>query len=245
MLRMPYGKKTEPLDRFAYEEFNVKEGMRSLLMANPALLVAVLLAETKARQGGDMSLGSIMSLNDMPFHYMTDQYGDQVALPCTERLLSVSGSAEVVARGFMPVISVQGQNMVKLASFQAVGGGELLGIWAGDAAKDMKSGKARMETSVGISSAAKHVGAPAKAAPAEGASGGDGDDDLDFGLDDDDDDLDLDLDMDLGGDDDFDLDLGDDDDGMDDLLAGFGDDDDDDDDDDDMDADLAALLGDL
>ena len=247
MLRMPYGKKTEPLDRFDYEEFNVKEGMRSMLMANPALLVAVLLAETKARQGGDMSLGSIMSLNDMPFHFMTDQYGDQVALPCTERLLSVSGAADVVARGFMPVISVQGQNVVKLGSFQSVGGGELLGIWAGDAAKEMKSGKARMETSVGISSTAKQVGAPAKAAPTAGGEDSAGDDD-DFGFDsdtDDDDDLGLDMDLDLGGDDDFDMDLGlDDDDGMDDLLAGFGDDDDDDDDDD-MDADLAALLGDL
>ena len=254
MLRMPYGKKTEPLDRFDYEEFNVKEGMRSMLMANPALLVAVLLAETKARQGGDMSLGSIMSLNDMPFHYMTDQYGDQVALPCTERLLSVSGAAEVVARGFMPVLSVQGQNIVKLGSFQAVGGGELLGIWSGDAAKEMKSGKARMETGVGLSKSAKQVGGPPKAAAGGGAAAADdgessgGDDDFQYGFDSDigGDDDDLDLDLDLGGDDDFDLDLdlGDDDDGMDDLLAGFGDDDDDDDDDD-MDADLAALLGDL
>ncbi len=235
MLRTPYGKKTEPLDRFDYEEFNVKEGMRSMLMANPALLVAVLLAETKARQGGDMSLGSIMSLNDMPFHFMTDQYGDQVALPCTERLLSVSGAAEVVARGFMPVISVQGQNIVKLGSFQSVGGGELLGIWSGDAAKEMKSGKARMETSVGISSSAKQTGAPPKAA----AKGGGGGDDTAYGFDsdlgsDDDDDLDLDLDLDFGDDDD---------DSMDDLLAGFGDGGDDDGDD--MDADLAALLGDL
>ncbi|HIP24684.1 MAG TPA: type VI secretion system contractile sheath small subunit, partial [Rhodobacteraceae bacterium] len=246
MLRMPYGKKTEPLDRFDYEEFNVKEGMRSMLMANPALLVAVLLAETKARQGGDMSLGSIMSLNDMPFHFMTDQYGDQVALPCTERLLSVSGAADVVARGFMPVISVQGQNIVKLGSFQAVGGGELLGIWSGDAAKEMKSGKARMETSVGISSSAKQTGAPPKATAKADGGGDDAAYGFDSDLGDDNDDDDLDLDLDFGDDDDFDLDLdlGDDDDGMDDLLAGFGDDDDDDDDDE-MDADLAALLGDL
>ncbi len=244
MLRMPYGKKTEPLDRFDYEEFNLKEGMRSLLMANPALLVAVLLAETKAQQGGDMSLGSIMSLNDMPFHYMTDPYGDQVALPCTERLLSVSGAADVIARGFMPVISVQGQNMVKLGSFQAVGGGELLGIWAGDAAREMKSGKLQARTGVGISSKIKPEKPTATAAPAGGADAGD-----DLGLDMDDD-LDLDMDLDIDTDDELDMDLdldaddGDDLDDLDDLLAGFGDDDDDDDDDE-MDADLAALLGDL
>ena len=250
MLRMPYGKKTEPLDRFDYEEFNVKEGMRSMLMANPAVLVAVLLAETKVRQGGEMSLGSIMSLNDMPFHFMTDQYGDQVALPCTERLLNVSGAADVVARGFMPVISVQGQNMVKLASFQAVGGGELLGIWAGESAKDMKTGNARMETSVGISKNAKQVGAPPDTAAASGEAGSVSEDDYVYGFDSDlgkDDSNDLDLDFDLSGDDDLgldlDLNLGEDDDGLDDLLAGFGDDEEGDDDD--MDADLAALLGDL
>ncbi len=217
MLRMPYGKKTEPLERFDYEEFNVKEGMRSMLMANPALLVAVLLAETNARQGGDMSLGSIMSLNDMPFHYMTDQYGDQVALPCTERLLSVSGAADVIARGYMPVLSVQGQNVVKLGSFQAVGGGEVLGVWAGDAAKDMNSGKLESKATIGFNAGAE---------PPEAATAGHDDSGLEDGTD-----LDMDLDLDLG------------DDGLDDLLSGF--DDSDGDDDDDMDADLAALLGDL
>ena len=246
MLRMPYGKKTDPIDRFDYEEFNVQEGMRSMLLANPALLVAVLLAETKAQQGGDMRLGSIMSLNDMPFHYMTDQYGDQVALPCTERLLSVSGAAEVVARGFMPVLSVQGQNIVRLGSFQAVGGGEVLGIWAGEAAREMKSGKVRMETSVGIASGAKQVGAPAKASGKNEGAAAVSEDDYVYGFDsDNEDDDDMDLDLDLGDDDDPDLEVGDD--GLDDLLAGFedNDDDDDDDDDDEMDADLAALLGDL
>ena len=121
-----------------------------------------------------------------------------------------------------------------------MGGGELLGIWSGDAAKEMKSGKARPATGVGISSTAKKVGAPAKpAAATDGASdGGEGD----SGGDDD-----LGLDLDLGGDDDLDLDFdfGDDgDDGLDDLLAGFGDESDGGDDDE-MDADLAALLGDL
>jgi len=236
LLRMPYGKKTEPVDRFDYEEFNLKDGMRSMLFANPATLVAVLLGETLARQGKDMSLGSILSLDDMPFHYMTDQYGDQVALPCTERLLNVRSSADVIARGYMPVISVQGQNMVKLGSFQAVGGGELLGIWSGDGAKQLSSGSVRMKTSVGFAAGAEKP-APAAVAPAAGG-------DLDLG---DDDDFDLggddDLDLDIGGDDD--LDLGGDDD-LDDLLSGFGDDDDLGlDDDDDMDDDLAALLGDL
>ncbi|UPH72785.1 type VI secretion system contractile sheath large subunit [Abyssibius alkaniclasticus] len=244
MLRMPYGKKSDPIDRFEYEEFSTKEGVRSFLMANPALLVAVLLAESVSQQGKNIKLGSIMTLDDVPFYYMLDQYGDQVALPCTERLLNVRSSAEVVARGYMPVLSIQGQNVVRLGSFQSVGGGELLGIWSGDSAGELGAGRIQARTSVGIGAATpKAAGGGGKAAAAASAGAGgddDGDDDdldLDFGGDDDD-----------GGDLDLDLDFGDDgDDGgdLDDLLAGFGDDDDDGGDDGDMDADLAALLGDL
>ncbi len=272
LMRMPYGKKTDPIDAFAYEEFNTRDGMRSLLLANPAVQVAVLLAKTKSDQGAKMRLGSVLALDDMPFHYMTDQYGDQVALPCTERLLNVRTAADTVARGFMPVLSVQGQNVVKLGSFHAVGGGELLGIWSGEDAKQLGT-VAGEDVSIGLSSTGE-AGAPDEGgtkAPAPAKSGGgddDDDDDMDLGFDmggDDDDDMDLGFD--LGGDDDdggFDLDMGNDDDGdmdldldalmsgddddddggLDDLLSGFGDDDDDDDDDD-IDLDLDALLGDL
>ncbi|WP_309746541.1 type VI secretion system contractile sheath domain-containing protein [Roseobacter sp. N2S] len=253
LLRMPYGKKTEPVDPFDYEEFNTREGMRSLLMGNPATLVAILLAQTLAQQGAEISLGSIMSVDDMPFHYMMDQYGDQVALPSTERLINVRMSTETVQRGYLPVLSIQGQNVVRLGSFNALGGGELLGLWSGEEAKLLQSGKIQARTGVALGAGLKKPErAVAEDEDADGSDAADDDDDFGFGGGDDDDfDLggDDDLDLDLGGDDDDDdlgLDFGDDDD-LDDLLSGFDDDDDDgsDGDDDDMDDDLAALLADL
>nr|WP_325248298.1 type VI secretion system contractile sheath large subunit [Amylibacter sp.] len=254
LLRMPYGKKTEPVDPFDYEEFNTREGMRSLLMGNPATLVAILLAQTLAQQGAEMSLGSIMSVDDMPFHYMMDQYGDQVALPSTERLINVRMSTETVQRGYLPVLSIQGQNVVRLGSFNALGGGELLGLWSGEEAKLLQSGKIQARTGVALGAGLKKPErAVAEDEDADGSDAADDDDDFGFGGGDDDDfdlggDDDLDLDLDLGGDDDDDdlgLDFGDDDD-LDDLLSGFDDDDDDGSDgDDDMDDDLAALLADL
>jgi pilus assembly protein FimV len=229
LLRMPYGKKTDPIEPFTYEEFNTREGMRSLLMGNPATLVAILLAQTLSQQGANMELGSIMSVDDMPFHYMKDQYGDQIALPSTERLINVRMSAETVARGYLPVLSIQGQNVVRLGSFNGLGGGELLGLWSGEEAKSLRSGKIQSRTGVAF-------GAGLKKTEAAVAAKSGGDDDDDFGLSSDDDDFDL------GGDDDLDLDFGGDDD-LDDLLSGF--DEDDTDDDSDMDDDLAALLADL
>ena len=237
LLRMPYGKKTDPVDPFDYEEFNAKEGLRSMLFGNPAALVMVLLAKSLAEQGSAIQLGSIMSVDDMPFHYMNDQYGDQVALPSTERLLNERMATDTRVRGYMPVLSIQGQNVVRLGSFNALGGGEILGLWAGDEVKALQAGKVTARTGVGLSSGAAK---PEASAPGGDDEGGGGDDDDDLGLGGDDD-------FDLGGDDDFDL-GGDDDFGsdgdLDDLLGGF-DDDGDDDDDDGMDDDLEALLADL
>ncbi len=256
LLRMPYGKKTDPVDPFAYEEFNVKEGLRSLLMGNPVVLAAVLLAETLNQQGSDISLGSVMSVDDMPFHYMTDQYGDQIALPSTERLINVRMSADTITRGFMPVLSIQGQNVVRLGSFNAVGGGELLGLWSGEEAKSLSSGKIRARTGVSLSAGSQQPEA-STAAPNQANESDDedfelgGDDGFDLGGDDDFD-LGDDEDLDLGGDDEFDLGLDTEDDfdvggdgDLDDLLADFDDDGTDDGGDEEMDADLAALLGDL
>ena len=239
LLRLPYGQKTEPCYEFEFEEFSMREGLKGMLWANPVILSAILMAETAARGGKNMELGSIMSLNDMPFHYLTDQHGDQVGLPCTERLLNTRTAADVVARGFMPVLSIKGRNEVRLGSFQSLGAGEIVGPWALTGGSGTPS--SRMSTTVGFGSTPETEGGgdsrTKKTAGDDEAA--EADDDLDLGGDDDDLGLD-DLDLDLGGDDD-----GDDED-LDALLSGFDDDaGGDDDDDEDMDADLAALLEDL
>jgi len=205
----------------------MKSGLSAMLWANPVVLVAILLAGTFKQQGAaDMSLGTVMSLGEIPFHYIIDSYGDQVALPCTERNITTSKMEIAVTRGFMPVLSTKGRAEIRLGSFQSLGGGDILGRWSDNPAPAPPSPKDPKPADVELDIAAE-----------DDDDDGGGDDDLDLG------DLDLDDDLDLG-----DLDLGgDDDDGdLDDLLAEFGDDDDDDaGGDDDVDDDLAALLDDL
>ncbi|MEM1383689.1 MAG: type VI secretion system contractile sheath large subunit [Pseudomonadota bacterium] len=215
LLRLPYGKRTEPIDPFSFEEFTEREGLKGMLWANPAVLVAVLLAATAKGGVRSMSLGKIMSLGDMPFHYVTDRYGDQVALPCTERMITTRKAAEIVARGFMPVVSMQGRPELRLASFQGLGHGELMGPWSG--AEPVAAGEAGPDPAVAM--------------------------DVNAGSDQPDADQDHMLDG-SGADDDGLADGGDDDD-LDALLAGFGDDDAGIGGDDETDADLAALLEDL
>ena len=103
MLRNPYGQKTDPIDRFEFEEFTPQYGLRGMLWGNSAILAGLLLGQTCARQGlKKMNIGSILSVNEMPYYYFTDRDGDQVALPCTERLLDVPHGGAGVGPGVDP-----------------------------------------------------------------------------------------------------------------------------------------------
>ena len=131
LLRRPYGQKTEPIYEFDFEEFTPQEGLSGMLWANPVVLVAILLAKSFKTHGKSMQLGKIMSLGEMPYHFVTDRFGDQVQLPCTERNLTLEKVEQVMVRGFMPVVSMKGRDEVRLASFQSLAGPEILGPWTG------------------------------------------------------------------------------------------------------------------
>ncbi|WP_343032619.1 type VI secretion system contractile sheath domain-containing protein [Tritonibacter litoralis] len=130
LLRRPYGAKTDPIYEFDFEEFTEAEGLKGMLWGNPVALAAILMGRSFAKNGAAMDLGSIMSLGDMPYHYVLDRFGDQVALPCTERNIDLDKIATAKERGFMAVSAVKGQDVVRLTSFMALNGGDLSGPWS-------------------------------------------------------------------------------------------------------------------
>jgi type VI secretion system protein ImpC len=131
MLRWPYGQKTEPIDSFRFEEFTPQSGLKGMLWANGAMLAGLLLGKTCTEQGlSGMRLGSIMSLDDVPFYYYTDSNDDQVALPNTERLVTEPVAKYLMSQNFMPVLCIRGRPEVRLGSFQSLAGTELAGPWS-------------------------------------------------------------------------------------------------------------------
>jgi len=194
LLRRPYGARGEPIDPFDFEEFTQAEGLRGMLWGNPVVVAAILMAKSFKENGASLQLGSIMSLGEMPFHYVNDRFGDQVALPCTERNVDLDKIAAAKERGFMPIASVRGRDEIRLTSFNALRGDMLLGPWTGQPAPAPAPPDPR----------------PAKAAEDAAATPAEDDDlGLDFDFDDDgeggDDDLDA-LLAGFGDDDDSDLD---------------------------------------
>ncbi|MCM2369906.1 type VI secretion system contractile sheath domain-containing protein [Aporhodopirellula aestuarii] len=131
MLRWPYGKKSEPIDSFEFEEFTPRSGVSGMLWGNSSFLSGLLIGLTYQSQGlKDMKLGSILGVDDIPFYYYTDQHGDQIALPCTDRLLSDRLAAHVNSQNFIPVLSIKGRNEVRVGGFRSLAGAELAGPWA-------------------------------------------------------------------------------------------------------------------
>ncbi|WP_413205845.1 type VI secretion system contractile sheath small subunit [Rhodospirillum sp. A1_3_36] len=250
LLRQPYGAKGEPVDPFDFEEFTLREGLKGMLWANPVILSATLMAATVVRDGKNMRLGEIMGMGDIPIHTMVDQYGDQIALPCTERLLNTRTTADVVARGFMPVLSVKGRAEVRQGSFQALSGDMLAGPWA----LTSGTGKAAMGTQVGFGLADPENRDRLRAKPGEALKSlnvsddeEEEDEDIDLDSGDDDEDINLDFDTDTDEDEDGDLDpddtdSDDEDNALDRLLASLDEDEDENGSDDEMDPELAALL---
>ncbi len=113
MLRHPYGKKSDPINAFSFEEFTPEEGLRGMLWGHPALLAASLLAAPT---------GSTLSIGDLPFHYVVDGDGDQVALPTTERLINLA-AAEMLRRvGIDALMAHKGQPELRIAGLDTVNG---------------------------------------------------------------------------------------------------------------------------
>lgn len=124
MLRYPYGQRSDPIARFAFEEFNQREGLRALLWGHPAWLLASLLAGPDA---GAASADTAAVVDDLPFQYALDQHGDQVALPCTDLWVGADAAARMAALGLVAVVGHRGMPQVQLAPLQTLGAGSLSG----------------------------------------------------------------------------------------------------------------------
>ena len=126
LLRLPYGKRTEPVDAFAFEEFTRQSGLSGMLWGHPAIAAALLLGEAWANSGARMApAGGV--IGDLPVYVYRDPDGDQVALPCTERLLTERQAAAVTGAGVIPVVSMRGRPEVRVGGMSSVAGTPLGG----------------------------------------------------------------------------------------------------------------------
>jgi type VI secretion system protein ImpC len=116
LLRLPYGKKTVPIDSFEFEEMPHAPTHSGYLWGNPAIACVAMLGESFNQESWDMELGSVNRLTALPVHaFPTREPTPSAEIWMTERLAET-----ILAAGVMPLASVRHSDAIQLVRFQSI-----------------------------------------------------------------------------------------------------------------------------
>jgi type VI secretion system protein ImpC len=132
LLRLPYGKETEPTEEFEFEEFveDVENFVRheSYLWGNPVFAVACLLARGFSEEGWTFRPSDRLEIADLPLHVYKHN-GESETKPCAEVLLTVRAAEKIINRGLIPLLSMKDSDVIRVGMFQSIRGTALHGRW--------------------------------------------------------------------------------------------------------------------
>ena len=116
--RLPYGKDTEEIESFDFEELDSHDH-ENFLWTNPTLACASLLAQSFTDSGWDMNPDQHTDIGDLPvFNYREDD--EMRMLPCAELLLPERSAEAILKLGIMPIVSFRNRDMARLLRFQSI-----------------------------------------------------------------------------------------------------------------------------
>ena len=110
LTRMPYGKKTSPIDNFSFEELPEQDKHSFYLWSNGAWLVVLLIAQNYALSGAKC-LDQIQEIEKLPLHVFDDD-GESSVTPCAEIYMYDSAATALRDEGFTVVRSVLNSDRV-------------------------------------------------------------------------------------------------------------------------------------
>jgi len=119
VLRLPYGKKTDPAESFDFEEMSQAPAHEDYLWANPAFGAALLLAQSFSDDGWDLRPGTHAEIDGLPLHSF-EMDGEAELMPCAEVLLTEEAAERIMESGLMPLVSIKGRDAARLVRFQSV-----------------------------------------------------------------------------------------------------------------------------
>jgi predicted component of type VI protein secretion system len=119
LLRLPYGKSSDPVESFPFEEFAPRREQGSYLWGNGALACALLIGRAFAARGWEMEPGDEREVEDLPAH-VYDDAGEKRLQPCAEAALGERAAEALLGAGLMPLLSHRGRNAVRVMRFQSI-----------------------------------------------------------------------------------------------------------------------------
>jgi type VI secretion system protein ImpC len=130
LLRLPYGAKTMPAERFAFEEMPVRSHTH-YLWGHGIWAAAEVLGRTFVDAGGEMRRPGGEDVGDLPVHVYTEG-GETQAQATAEAYLTERAADRLLAEGISPMLSVRGRDAARLVQLRSIAGGSprLEGPWA-------------------------------------------------------------------------------------------------------------------
>jgi type VI secretion system protein ImpC len=132
LLRLPYGKTTDPLERFAFDEMAGADPARALLWGHPGVACALLAGLAFRDSGWQMDLDAQLDLEDLPAWIYTED-GERHLYPCAEAWLGERAGQALLERGLMPLLSRRDRPAARLMRWQSIAepAAALAGPWGG------------------------------------------------------------------------------------------------------------------
>ncbi|MFZ1160605.1 MAG: type VI secretion system contractile sheath large subunit [Candidatus Sulfotelmatobacter sp.] len=119
LLRLPYGRETDPIDSFSFEEMPSEPEHEDYLWGNPAFVCALLLAQSFGESGWDLRPGQRSELDRLPVHIYQHEGASEVK-PCAEAQMTLDTADQIMECGLMPLASIKGKDEVRLIRFQSI-----------------------------------------------------------------------------------------------------------------------------
>jgi type VI secretion system protein ImpC len=119
LLRLPYGKETDPAEIFDFEEMSQSPAHEDYLWGNPAFACAALLAQAFSKEGWRMRPGTIRQIDGLALHVYQEN-GESYQKPCAEVLLTEDAAEKILDQGVMPLVTLKGRDAVRLVRFQSI-----------------------------------------------------------------------------------------------------------------------------
>jgi len=119
LLRLPYGRGIDEVERFAFEELASADEHEAFLWGNSAFACALLIGRAFLERGGHFEPGDLLDVGDLPAHAYV-KAGERRLTPCAEVFLTERAADAIIARGLMPLVSLRATNAARLVRFQSL-----------------------------------------------------------------------------------------------------------------------------
>lgn len=120
LLRAPYGRRSDPITAFAFEELPAGEPEHEHLLWGPSsVATALLIARAFRQKGWSFEPGDESELGELPsFTYERD--GERELQACAETYLSERAAQVILDAGLMPLLSHRNRHAVTVMRFQSI-----------------------------------------------------------------------------------------------------------------------------